>query len=275
MRRAPALLVSVLLATGLVAGCGDEPTSEGPTAVEAWSKALARLDAAGGGGYDARVTAAGLDQPLSHESGAFDLDPQSATIERTIAGVDQETEKPRQYVVRVKQTPEGNYLQLADWGTWEGCWLPMDAAAMEAQTGIDLENAPRLPAGITLLLDARVTGAGAEPAATAEALPALQFLGVAASVLGDLDLDGVRVPLILGYDEGGDPAGLTVTGADVLTALDAGGIELPANVRAYVGKVTAELALRDLGELGAIEAPSKDLLLAPDAKPASTCPANR
>ena len=288
MRRPILATVATSLVLAAVAGCGKSPedsardsAADGKTAAQAWTEARGRLTTAGSAGYDARVAADGLSMPVSQESGTFTLAPESSQSRRTFSGIDEATSKPRQYVVRVRQTAAGqNFLQLDDWGTWEGCWLPMDPAALEAQTGVEVAGAPRLPTGVRVLMDASVrrnSGSASEPVAEASAVSVLQFLGVSAAALSDVDkgLGTARVPVVLGVDGDGDPAGVSANGLEVLHALAEAGVALPSNLSDYVGKARAELALRDLGTARPAAAPRVTLRLPAHPAKRATCPANR
>lgn len=280
---APAAAAVLVLALALT-GCGaatekgaDDSAVAGKTAARAWADARERLVTAGSGRYDARVLASGLTKPVTQESGTFTLDPDSSASRRTFAGVDQETSEARRYVVRVRQTADGgNYLQLADWGTWDGCWLPMTAADLERQTGVEVADAPRLPPGLRVLLDATVDP-DASGVSEAGAVEVLQFLGVSAAALSGAtaDLKKVKVPVVLGIGDDGGAAGVSASGLDVLHALAREGVPLSDKLSDYVSKAEAELALSDLGKPVTVAAPRPALRLPANARPKQTCPANR
>jgi hypothetical protein len=284
---------ATVLALGLaLTGCGSGVDTQDPagssaiagkTAAGAWADARGQLIAAGSGRYSARVLASGLAKPITSETGSFDLVPGSSSSERTFAGVDEKTSQARQFVVRLRQTAgDGNFLQVADWGSWDGCWLPMTAADLERQTGVEVEGAPRLPPGLRVLLGAKVgpkiastTGDG--PVAEAGAVEVLQFLGVSAAALSGVaeDLRTVKAPVLLGIGADGRPAGVTANGVEVLHALAAAEVPLSTGLSGYISKAQAELAISELGTPVAVVAPSARLRLPANAAPKQTCPANR
>lgn len=265
--------------SGDQAGAGSSAVA-GKSAAKAWADARHGLMTAGSGRYVSRVLASGLTKPVTQESGSFDLAPGSSTSERTFAGVDEKTSRARQYTVRIRQTAAGgNFLQLSDWGTWDGCWLPMTAADLERQTGVIVADAARLPSGLRVLLDARVGrgGTGDGPSAEAGAVEVLQFLGVSAAALSGAtdDLAKVTVPVVLGIADDGRAAGVTASGVDVVHALARAGVPISAALGDYVGKAQAELALSDLGTAVTVAAPRRATLLPAHPRKKQTCAAHR
>lgn len=291
MHRPAALLAALVL---VLSGCGsatkDEPSSAatGAPADHAGAgeqralltKAVARLRAAGSGTYVAEVSADGVSQPLAHETGSYQLAPVAAQLERTLLGIDETSAKPRVQVVRVRATPDGRFfLQLKEWGSWSGCWLPMDRAALSAQTGVDIGAQGALPTVIGALARAKVVGSGGGldgPHLAVDAYTALQVLGVSAAAIS-ADRAALRrtsVPLLLDVTADGDPSGVAVEGTQVADVLATAGLDLPAKVDRYVAAAHARAQLDDLGAPARVAAPPRALQLARDASPKSTCPAN-
>jgi hypothetical protein len=287
MHRSGVLLACVAL---LVAGCGSSakgsagtvaPTDHGDITAQraTLTKALARFKAAGTGRYESEVTADGVSQALANETGTYDLQPVASQFERAILGIDERSRKPRVQVVRTRSTADHrSFLQLKEWGSWSGCWLPMDLAALSKQTGIDVSRGSTLPTAIGILAGAEVTSDHglAGPHLGVDAYSALQFLGVASSAISSrrAALTEVSVPVLLDVTPAGGPSGAAVEGAQVAAALTAAGLTLGDEVANYVAKAHAEVVLSNLGEPVSISAPPTAELLANDAPADSTCPAN-
>lgn len=291
MYRTAALIIASVL---VVSGCGSPkpapvaPTTAAPadhadaaaqTAV--LSKALARFRTAGSGSYESQVTADGVTQPLAHETGRYRLVPAAARFERAILGIDQASSKPRVQVVRVRSVANTkSFLQVKEWGSWTGCWLKTDLAAITKLTGVAIAKDSPLPTAINILAKAKVVGAGGGmegPHLAVDAYTALQFLGVAGSAIaGTRDtLAAVMVPVLLDVTADGGPSGAAVEGTQVLTVLKEAGTTISSALSAFVSKTHAQVVLADLGTAVRVTAPGQAELLPRHPAATATCAANR
>jgi hypothetical protein len=292
MPRSAALVIAALV---VVAGCGGrsgstpEPGAAGTASDHSGvlaqqavlTKALARFRSARTGTYESEVRADGVSQPLAHETGSYRLEPVAAQLERAILGIDPTSSQPRVRVTRVRATADHHYfLQVKDWGSWTGCWLPMHLAALAKQTGVDLVRSGTLPTAIGVLAKARVApgGGGMQgPHLSVDAYSALQFLGVSSSAISAQHdaLVRVAVPVLLDVTSDGGPSGAAVEGSQAADALRSAGITLPDPTTRYVAKAHAQVVLGALGKPVAVDVPLKADRLPVKARLQSTCPANR
>lgn len=290
MRRTGVLLAAVAL---VVSGCGGSKASPGTADTSAppdhatsaaqkavLTKALARFRSAGSGSYESEVTADDVSEPLAHETGSYQLTPAAAQLERAILGIDQASSQPRVQVVRLRSLANAtSFLQLKEWGSWTGCWLPVDRSTITRLTGVDVSRTSSLPTAIIVLAKARVVGAGDGmdgPHLAVDAFSALQFLGVTNTAITAQRkaLENVIVPVLLDVTADGEPSGATVEGTQVAGVLKDAGITLPDAAQNYVTKAHAQVVLDSLGKPVHVLAPSAAERLPKDPPRTSTCPAN-
>lgn len=289
MHRRAALIAALALAAS---GCGSagrsaaDPTTpaghgDAHAQREVLTKALAEFQRARSGTYESQVTADGVSRAVAHENGSYRRGPVAAArYERAILGVDPASGKSRVQVVRVLRATNARwYLQLKEWGTWTGCWLPTDLPEITKLTGVTISRTRPLPTAVNLLTNAEVVSGGGGmdgPHLAVDAYTATQFLGVASSAIAAdrATLTRVAVPVLLDVTSDGGPAGATVQGAQVVAALEAAGAAVSSGLKAFVSKTTAELVLAHLGKPVDLSSPPRAELLPRHPSPSSTCPAN-
>jgi hypothetical protein len=252
------------------------------------------------GAYELSVSLSGLDHPLVSERGRFDVQHEVMDTVRTTQDPTAEDDDERSsYVMRVRSSPETRFLQMDDWGKWDGCWAEYDDELM-ASLGVDMSGLPNIPVPVSLVLDAKVPAKNrpvvARPGGSASVVPAvsttapdsltvhtdgytaLQMLGVSGSVLVELDAAVVRakVPVRLefffAYPELVED--VYVEGPEVLSALRATDAQLDAQLTSYLGAAFSRATFSEATTPVEFDRPSPDQLVPAGATMDQTCPAN-
>lgn len=173
------------------------------------------------GSFTAEVRVDGQAEPVSEQAGAYDLDTRTFALKLSTGSPD----GSQLIEVRSLLATDGRgYLQLADWGLWTGCWLPMDEATLVDQTATTADGLP-MPRPVRAMLSVSPTGTDADAAgnvpARADAPAVLALLGVSRSIYSQaLDqVSTVQVPVTAGLGPDGYARSIQVSGADVADAL--------------------------------------------------------
>jgi len=224
------------------------------------------------------------EDPLLSENGVFGLDPTRTAFERVIRdptaqGGDGRTE----YTVRVRRRDDETYMQMADWGSWDGRWLHVTADMVSEATGLDLSDSVALPAAVAVALDSTVTRPTAEAwfgdpyveyTAEVPAIEALQFLGVSpAALVADRErLAHARAPIQVAMLSG-RIKGAAARGQQVVAALRRAHVRIDRRLRTYVSGVSASVSLSNLGKGAVVRLPEARRVLPDGATKNRTCPA--
>lgn len=288
MRAVVVPVVTLLLLT--VTGCGSTPSdtsaASAPNPQELLEQAQEHLSDAGTGRFTSRVTVAGQD--LITERSVYDLRAEVFETNRIITNVAAEPGDPTEFEVRFRFTGDGDsYMQMADWGPWDGCWLSYDTADFgEMGVQIDLEGpGAGVPATIDALLHAELDSdrsadlADDEIALTVPGVTGMQLLGINPAKLlavEDFDMEkatAVRVPLDVRLEDG-EFVTATASGEAIRSALEAEKVGL-GQYDAYLEQLLTAIDLEpESGEV-AIERPGDSLIIPDGATKDDTCPANR
>jgi hypothetical protein len=251
----------------------------------AWDAALLRLGRARTGQYSWALYVDGASDPLSRESGAYSIDPMKSAFERTFSNPSPGPGERAEYVAKLRRIAGVTYMQMEDWGSWNGCWLKMTSDLIEDQTSIDVSGGPDLPVGVAVMADSTVVRPSGswfgdpyvEYTAQVTAVEALQFLGVSARQFPRRldDLASVKAPMVVTIGVDDRPYGGAVRGADVAAAIRHAGVHLGADLRRYLPSLSASIVLRAYERPVTIAVPSPARILPADAVKTDTCPANR
>jgi hypothetical protein len=283
-----ALLLLVAVGCGTTDGAGlDEVSppshasaSPATSAAQRWNKARQMLLAAGSGRYHSRSMLDVSEEPFVDEQTAFDLSTESIEMHKDLLDSGSGSGSGKHYVVTARLTSDGtSYMQMADWGSWDGCWLPVDPAAVADQTGSQFGDGPNVPAVATVVLDADHPAPVEQGAlqAMAPALAVLQTLEVSARPLLPVsdDLEDVTVPVTMTTTTEGLPQTIEVDGSAVADEIADSGVKLGQELTQFLQHVDVVVDFEGLGEPVRIERPRRDELLDEDAGKDDTCPANR
>jgi hypothetical protein len=290
------------LALLLVAGCSGDggtpsgessstasgslsPASDSPPPprqrLRAAQRTLADVTA---GAYTLRIDTEFSETDIS-ERGTFNVPAEAVNLRRTITFARKVGGRHR-YIVRIRSSPATRFLQMNDWGNWNGCWAEFDPDLL-ADLGIDLRGIPNIPAPVSVVLDARLSPENITPtsgpmAAKAtvltDAFTALQLLGVSTSVLLELPRAAARVnvPAHLSYfDE--HPTivhSVELIGGEVAEALRAGDAGTSIELRRFVDYRDATVTFAPADAPVRFERPPADQLLPPGATEDQTCAAH-
>jgi hypothetical protein len=237
------------------------------------------------GRYTWEVRADGFSKPVTQETGVYSLAPIRTTFTRVLTNPDPSSNDAAQYTVHVRRLGHISYMQMEDWGQWDGCWLSFTAGDIESQTGIDVSGGPDLPVGVLVPLNATVSspeGSWLGPpyrefTAQISGAAATQFLGMTARVLSShaKDLQSVRAPIVLSVDADGQVHGAKADGNAVASALRDQQVDLGTDLMSFLSVVSATVEFSALGTHVGVAAPPSSRLLPDDAAKDQTCPANR
>jgi hypothetical protein len=189
------------------------------------------------------------------------------------------------YTLRIRRRGGVSYMQMADWGTWDRCWLRFTNRGLSEQVGVDLPASPDLPVGVAVPLNSTVSGLSAawfgapyvEYEAQVTALEALEFLGVSArNVLPSQEvLSRAKAPIVVSIGTGRTPIGAAARGSDVAEALRAAGVDLDPTLLQRVPQMSASVEFEAPGAPAEVPVPAPRLVLPDNATKNDTCPANR
>lgn len=308
-----ALVLVLALATACSGGGDDpeaDPTSE-PSAraseetarekpprrrLRAAQRALAKATS---GAYDLAVGVRGVDAPFMTEKGRFDARHEVMEIERTVPRPEPEEGQSSSLVIRIRSSAKARFMQMDDWGPWEGCWIDM-ASGFTSLVGVDITALPNIPVPVSLVLDAQLAPhtqpALARPGGTPSLVPAastpakdtvtvhtdgvtaLQMFGVSGSVLFDLDpaVEKAKVPVTLSYFERHPNVvkQVTIDGAAAAAALRATDTDLDRRVTRFLRAARTGAIFRpDVIPVEFLR-PAPEKLLPDGATRDQTCPAN-
>jgi len=250
-----------------------------------------------GGAYDLAVGIRGVDDPFLTEKGRFDVVHEVLEVERTVPRPEPKDGQDS-LVFRMRSSAEARFLQMDDWGAWEGCWIDMDSE-LTSLAGVDLSAIPNIAVPVSLVLDAKLAPqnrpALAPPGGTPSIVPAastpavdeitvltdgltaLQMFGVSGSVLLDLDpaVARARVPVSVSFFERYPDIvqHVRIDGA-AAEALRDSGAELDRQLTTLVrSALTGATFHQDVIPVEFVR-PAPDRLLPAGATRDQTCPAN-
>lgn len=257
------------------------------------------LSRATGGAYELDVGAEGLDHPLITERGRFDVLHEVMDVVRTVQDPTAEDDDERSsYVMRIRSSTDTRFLQMDNWGNWDGCWAEFDPEQL-AGLGTDLAGLPNIPVPVSLVLHARLPArnvpAMTRPGGSTSVVPAastpvevltvqtdgytaLQMLGVSARVLFALDAAAARtkvpVNLTFFYRYPDIVERVSIDGPVALAALRAADVDLDRQVVAFLGSAYARARFSRAPTPVEFDRPSPEQLLPSGATQDQTCPAN-
>jgi hypothetical protein len=260
------------------------------------------LSQATGGAYELTVYGQGLDHPLIQERGRFDVPHEVYDIVRTIQNVGAEESEPSSYVIRVRASAGTRFMQMDDWGVWDGCWLEFGNATLAELIGVDLPTFPEIPVPVSLVMDSRLqnrnqpvvhhpsNGAGVVTVADAAPAPedldivtdgftALQTLGVSGSKLFELDprAERMMVPVSVSffYNHPDVAQKLRIEGRDVLRAARAADVDLDESLRTLLPSMLGVVVFSEAPTPVERYEPPAELLIPPTTTGQQPCPANQ
>jgi hypothetical protein len=274
------------------------PDSELPPRKRLKAAKLA-LSRATSGAYDLNVRFQGLDDMSIRERGQFNVPDEVIDIVRTVQTPARSGEETTSHVIRWRSSAGAQFMQMDDWGPWEGCWGEF-GPELTRELGVDVSALPNIPVPVSLVLDARLTSknrpamvrpggvpsivpAASTPAAdeitaTTDGFTALQMLGVGGSVLFDLDpaVARARVPVQLRYHHRYTETidAVTLRGADAVEALRSTDATLDRELAGFMGSAHAFAQFSEAGSSVKFLRPAPDRLLPDGATRDQTCPAN-
>jgi hypothetical protein len=226
----------------------------------------------------------GEHDPVLRETGSFGLDPMRTAFERVMRAPSTAADPvPREVTLRMRRRGDETYMQMADWGSWDGCWLHVTDDLVARSTGLDLGDSLPLPISVLVTLDSRVTDVTADPwfgdpyeeySADVSAIEAIQFLGVSAKVLVSRQraLSRVRVPIVVAILTG-RVKGAAARGPAVLAALRDAHVRIGARLRSFLPRVSAAVDFSNLGWGAEVHLPAARFVLPDGATRNRTCPA--
>lgn len=290
------IVVATLTLSALVtlAGCGHGSASPGPAITpgkavstasdeqlprRAWVQALGQLVRAGTASYSWSERVTGLAKPIQTETGEFGLTPRRATLTRTMTDVS--SSSPTTYTVRMRTFPGKSYLQMDDWGSWNGCWLAMTSGQAATASGIQGVTLGGLPESIDALITSRLRGhhpgSATEYDGDVAAAVALPALGVSArSFAASLaKLATARVPVRVELDGSGAFHTLTLDGAAIARTLSSASIGISSQLIDAISDLTATVRITGAGRPLSVRDPAPAQLLPADATKDTTCAAHR
>jgi hypothetical protein len=272
------------------AGAPSQPSETSPSEPPLPPKPRLRaaqqvLTRAAGGAYTLRIDddAAG---PSIVERGLFDVQAGVVNLRRTVRFTAGGAE--RRQSLRIRSSSRARFLQMEDWGPWDGCWgeLTPDVLA-EVGIDVDLRGFPNIPIPVSLVLGARVSPLNVSPTSgpyegnatvLTDGFTALQMLGVPGSVLFDLPfaVARVKVPAYVTYfdDHPHVVESVEVDGDDVEEAFRDSRASTPEKLRDLVNwrSAVATFAPAD-GPVRFARPPARQLL-PPGATVDDTCAAH-
>jgi hypothetical protein len=278
------------------------PTSGPPKPPRLRLKAAQRtLTRAQQGVYNLNVWSAGDDrQVMLSERAYFNVPGGVVDILRTMQNPAPAKGEERSFRMRIRSSPRTSFLQMSDWGRWDGCWAELTPDLL-AEQGIDISGTPNIPVPVSVVLGAtfprdttpalaRVPDARSaipalskaeqgedEVTVTIDAVTALQMIGITGSALLELDPAAakVRVPLTLRYfAEYPDLVEkVTVWGIHIAQALQESDAEVDPLLPTAAAALFAEARFGPSTTPVTFERPPAAELLPPRATKDQTCPA--
>lgn len=267
-------------ATGTSAAAPSDPARPPRPRLRAAQLALTR---AAGGAYTLRIDTAFTEASIS-ERGLFDVGAEVVNLRRTIKlGPG---DQGRRLVMRIRSSPRTRFLQMSDWGLWDGCWAEFDEGLL-AEQGIDLRGLPNIPVPVSMVLDARVSPENITPTSgpmvdkatvLTDAFSAMQLLGVDGSTLVDLPraLARVEVPAHLVYfaDHPDVVQTIELYGNEVAEGLRASDAQVPEDLRTLLRQRDATTTFSPAPGPVTFTRPPARQLLPPGASEDQTCAAH-
>jgi hypothetical protein len=226
----------------------------------------------------------GSDKPVVEEHGVFGLAPMRTAFERIYREPTSGDEDPTEYTLRVRRRGEAMYMQMSDWGPWDGCWLHVTPELVAQTTQFELPDSPALPMPLVVTLDAVVTGSSdgsvfvdpyVELRARVSAIEVMQLLGVSAGALAqDQDrLTRVQVPIVVAIGVDDRVKGAAAWGDDVVAALKRAHVRLRPELRQALPGLSASVEFGTFGKGAEVRFPAPRFVLPPGATKQRTCPA--
>jgi hypothetical protein len=281
--------VAAVAVAVVATSCGTHQSTEKPSAGDATDDASSQVSPAArlatarkalrdavSGHYRARAFVDGESEPVVDEQTDFDLDDDSIEVNKDLLDVGSR----RHFLVTARETADGQYVQMADWQQWDGCWARLDAKDIARTTGFDIAATPSVPAVVTIVLEAEnptisESDEGLHVVAPADVV--LQALEISSRALVPYakSLDGVTLPVTLTTTAEGLPDTLAVDGEEVADEIDRAGVDMSDEVTKFIRVESVGVKFGAFGDPVHIEAPPDRLLLPDGATKDDTCPANR
>lgn len=258
-----------------------------------WDDAMIASILEGTGRYRWTSHFRGFADPFMEESGVFGFDPMRTSFTRVITNLEPGPGDRTEFVVRMIRRDHQTYMQMEDWGRWEGCWLRLGADGLGDEVSADqrailaqLEQSPEIPTPIAVPLNSTVSKTSAdhfpspyiEYTSVVSLYEALAFLGLNGRILQAerSALLEAKAPITVAIGVDDRPYGAAASGEEIAAALDRSTIDLGGSeIRDFIGMMSSELTFSDLGSDAAVQRPRGDDILPPNATQQTTCAAQR